>query len=131
MVPEHHRTRITRESARRWRVHFVRASTINLNGSLKKLFPTPAALVPSHSIESESTRLSGRPELATRDHGLAQILFDEASKNPGHSGSHRFQEALNENGPAALLDLRIMQAIGSEPLVVIKRPVSRALLRGL
>jgi hypothetical protein len=38
-IPEHHRTRITRERARRWRVHFVRAFTINLNGSLKKLFP--------------------------------------------------------------------------------------------
>jgi hypothetical protein len=45
----------------------------------------PGALVPNHSIESESTRLSGRPDLATRDHGLAQILFDEASRNPGHS----------------------------------------------
>jgi hypothetical protein len=37
-IPEDHRTRITRERARRWRVHFVR-DTSNLNGSLKKLFP--------------------------------------------------------------------------------------------
>jgi hypothetical protein len=58
----------------------------DLNGSLKKAVSGPGrGIGAEHSIESESTRLSGRPDLATRDHGLAQILFDEASRNPGHS----------------------------------------------